>query len=406
MSADTFIGQFISSTFQRLLQLSDNGSYITDGTGSIVNLIFTTSSHALTASYVPGVTATNPGGTEGSIQFNSSNTFQGSNNLTFNNSTNVLFITGSLILSGSANIAGVNYIDFLTTANPTHQEGRLHWTDDTKTLQVDTDVNNFMIELGHQSVVRVDNPYSFNLPIGTVVYISGSNGAGRPSVATASWEGDPTSAATLGFVAQTIPFTAGNKTGYVVTNGILRGVNTTGISVGSSLYLSSSGQFTNIVPDAPYHEVRLGKVIKSGADGIIYVNVMNGYELDELHDLSTTNATYGDLLMRSGSLWINTKQLSGSYQLTGSLNINGSVLINGVAIGSGGPETDPIFVAKSASFATTGSNTFIGNQYITGSVYITGSFGLTSFGNTEPTNPPSQVGLFYFTDTNLFISLQ
>ena len=36
-------------------------------------------------------------------------------------------------------------------------------------------------------------------------------------------------------------------------------------------------------------------------------------------------------------------------------------------------ETDPIFVAKSASLATTGSNNFKGNQNITGSTTITGS---------------------------------
>jgi hypothetical protein len=38
-------------------------------------------------------------------------------------------------------------------------------------------------------------------------------------------------------------------------------------------------------------------------------------------------------------------------------------------------ETDPIFVAKSASLATTGSNSFNGNQIITGSLTITGSSG-------------------------------
>jgi hypothetical protein len=36
-------------------------------------------------------------------------------------------------------------------------------------------------------------------------------------------------------------------------------------------------------------------------------------------------------------------------------------------------ETDPIFVAKSGSLATTGSNIFIGNQTITGSINLTGS---------------------------------
>lgn len=51
MSADNLIGQYISSTFRKLLQLSDSGSYITDGTGSVVNILPVTSSYALTASY-------------------------------------------------------------------------------------------------------------------------------------------------------------------------------------------------------------------------------------------------------------------------------------------------------------------------------------------------------------------
>ena len=36
-------------------------------------------------------------------------------------------------------------------------------------------------------------------------------------------------------------------------------------------------------------------------------------------------------------------------------------------------ETDPVFISKSASLATTGSNTFIGNQTITGSLLLSGS---------------------------------
>jgi len=37
-------------------------------------------------------------------------------------------------------------------------------------------------------------------------------------------------------------------------------------------------------------------------------------------------------------------------------------------------ETDPVFVAKSASLATTGSNVFVGNQTITGSLVVTNNF--------------------------------
>ena len=52
------------------------------------------------------------------------------------------------------------------------------------------------------------------------------------------------------------------------------------------LFLSSSGQITNVAPDAPLHEVRLGKVIVSDAtNGSIYIDIMNGYELDEIHNV-------------------------------------------------------------------------------------------------------------------------
>jgi hypothetical protein len=361
MSADNLTTQYISSTFQRLLQLSENGNYITDGTGSVVSFLFTTSSHALTASYVPGVTATTPGGGLWSLQFNSASTFQGSNNLTFNNDSTTLFITGTIQLSGSAAIQGVNYVDYnvsLPAGFPTFNTGRLHWVDDTKTLGLDTDVNGVTIELGHQQIVRVVNETGVTISKGSVVYITGSSGQ-RPGIARASYTDENDSATTLGIVAQTIAGSGGSTTGYVVSKGILRGVDTRGIPAGSSLYLSSSGQYTTVKPQAPLHDVRLGKVIYQGAsanNGIIYVDIQNGYEIDELHDVRIVNASDGDLLTRSGSLWINTKQLTGSYILTGSFTVTGSLNIQ--------PET------------------------------------------VSPTNSPSTAGQFYFTNTDLYISLE
>ena len=91
MSADNFTGQYISSTFQRLLQLSDNGNGITDGTGSAVNFLPINVNNALTASYVSGITTVTPGDGLWAIQFNSASTFQGSSNLTFNSNSSILF---------------------------------------------------------------------------------------------------------------------------------------------------------------------------------------------------------------------------------------------------------------------------------------------------------------------------
>ena len=319
--------------------------------------------------------------------------------------------TGSLLVT-SSHISTVDYIDFNPNiTNPGFLTGRVHWTDDTKTLQIDTDVNNFEIEVGHQNVIRVRNTTGGILTKGKIVYINGESG-NRPTVVTASWDGDPSSASTLGWVAENIN---DNQTGYVITNGIIRGINTNIYLPGTQLYLSSSGNYTSTIPISPKHEVRLGKTITQATQGTIYIDVMNGYELGELHDVLITSASNGDLISwNSGSqVWKNTKTLSGSYGISGSLNVtsatgsfsgsftgNGSGLFSGSFSGSitsnlqevtdnGSVTTNAITASGiqtndfhligdgtvTGSFTISGSNTFknIGPAQFTGSVNITGS---------------------------------
>jgi len=64
-------------------------------------------------------------------------------------------------------------------------------------------------------------------------------------------------------------------------------------------------------------------------------------------------------------------------------------------------ETDPIFVAKSASLATTGSNVFRGNQIVTGSLFTTGSN--TLIGSTTLTGSLSISGSTTQTGNNILI---
>jgi hypothetical protein len=70
----------------------------------------------------------------------------------------------------------------------------------------------------------------------------------------------------------------------------------------------------------------------------------------------------------------NTGSFTGSF--IGSLQGTASWATNALLAVSASnyQETDPVFVAKSASLATTGSNTFIGNQTITGSLVVTNNF--------------------------------
>jgi hypothetical protein len=299
-------------------------------------------------------------------------------------------ITGSLLLSAS-HISTADYIDFnpnLTAGVPTFNTGRLHWVDDTKTLGLDTDVNGSVIELGHQHVTRVVNLTNSTISKGRVVYITGSQGT-RPGIATASYTDENDSATTLGLVMHDIVSSGGNSNGYVVTKGIIREVNTSGLSAGASLYLSSSGQYTTIKPQAPLHDVRLGKVIVGNSTnaGVIYVDIQNGYEIDELHNVRIIGDTSGDLIVKSGSLWINTKQLTGSYQLTGSLT---ATSFTGSLYGTASwaqhaisasyyNEQDPIFTAVSGTFATTASfNAFTSSYSIDSASFSSSIASLTA----------------------------
>ncbi len=53
-----------------------------------------------------------------------------------------------------------------------------------------------------------------------------------------------------------------SKYGEVTVIGKLVGINTQGMNAGDLLYLSSSGQFTNVAPQAPLQIVVLGEVLR------------------------------------------------------------------------------------------------------------------------------------------------
>ena len=280
-------------------------------------------------------------------------------------------ISGGLTITGSTFISGglsTQYIDFDINAAPAFSTGRVSWVDDTKTLAIDTDLNNFQIEVGHQNVIRVRNETGTTISRGRVVYLSGSSG-NRPLIYTSSYEIDPTSAGTVGLVAADI---STSNNGYVISNGLIRDINTTAYTAGAVLYLSSSGQLTTTPSIAPLHSVRLGKVITSAVSGIIHVDVDNGYEIGELHDVvdTSTSTTYGALLTKSGSVWKDGYQLTGSYGLTGSLN---ATSFTGSLFGTASWATNTLTAsyvlnAVSSSFSSTAS--FTPNAITTASVNL------------------------------------
>lgn len=168
-------------------------------------------------------------------------------------------------------------------------------------------------------LVYVKNTTGAQINKGTVVRILDSTGD-NPLIATASYNSEGLSANTLGITNENI---ANDGFGYVMTEGKFLGLSTDAYTAGQLLYLGPGGTIVGTTPVAPLHAVRLGQVLRvQQNNGSMYVRIDNGYELGELHNVHDTSNgnSYGDLLMKSGSVWTNTKQLSGSYSITGSLN--------------------------------------------------------------------------------------
>jgi nitrogen fixation protein len=144
------------------------------------------------------------------------------------------------------------------------------------------------------------------------VKVTGATG-GRLSVGLAQGNTDLNSADTIGLVTETI---ATNQEGFIITVGQIEDINTTGSlqgetwSDGDVLYLSPTvaGKLTNIKPTgATGHIVVMGYVEYAHANhGKIYVKIMNGWELDELHNVSITSPTGGATLQYQAStqLWV------------------------------------------------------------------------------------------------------
>lgn len=184
-----------------------------------------------------------------------------------------------------------------------------------------------------QTDVYCKNSSGYQIDKGMVVRITGSVGD-NPLIVTASWDSELTSANTLGIATETI---ANNAFGMIITEGVLVGVDTQGMTAGQLIYLGANGAFTTNVPTPSFHSVRLGEVLRvQSNNGSIYVRVDNGAELEELHNVidTSTTASYGDLLVKSGSVWKNSKQLTGSYAITGSHIVTGSLVVTGSVAGN------------------------------------------------------------------------
>lgn len=285
----------------------------------------------------------------------------------------------NLPLTTSA-ITNPDYIDFNTgSAAPAWKAGRVFWDNADGCLSVYNAEQDVTLQVGQENWTKIYNDTGVTILNGTPVRIIGTHGD-YPEVVLA--QSIATSGSSnlvnqiLGIATHDIE---ASTYGFITTQGLVRGLNTSAYNDGDTLYVSqTAGQLIATPPDAPYEIIPVAQVVKAspGGSGIIYVAVQQPLDFTDLSTVRSTGTyQYGDIwtYIPSGSfgVWTHQKQLSGSYGLTGSLN---ATSITGSFTGSlnGATIDNTAWVSYTPSWTAASVNPVIGNGTITGQYKVIG----------------------------------
>jgi hypothetical protein len=218
----------------------------------------------------------------------------------YNDLSNLPTIPAAQIQSDwtQANTAALDYIKNKPTLPATVG-------DMTKAVYDQLDVG--IVESAHKEMVAVINKTGANVPEGSIVYLKTSSASGTyPEIVLATATTEVGSSKTIGAVYEDI---ANDATGYVVTSGEVRNLDTSAYSIGDRLWLgTTAGSVTTTPPAEPNHTVFIGTVTRAqNGNGRILYAIQNGYELNELHGVQVTSeANRQGLFYNSTSgLWEN-----------------------------------------------------------------------------------------------------
>ncbi len=203
-------------------------------------------------------------------------------------------------------IGDPTWIQFNTTGTATPAVGRLNWNETDGTFEFQMKGGNVTQQIGMEQVLLCKSSTNGGLVEGKVVYPTGSDGSNL-LVAYGLANAETTSTRTLAVMTESA---TGGAKGYATTFGLVRGLNTDHLVEGQAVWPSPTvaGDTTATKPSAPNHAVLVGFCLrKSVNNGVLFVSISNGWELEELHNVKITNPTDGQVLKYQAStgLWIN-----------------------------------------------------------------------------------------------------
>lgn len=245
---------------------------------------------------------------------------------------------------------------------------------------------------------------------GQAVYVSGASGT-NILISKASNNTEAKSSKTLGIALQNF---AVNDQGYIITEGLLEGINTSSATIGDPIWLGINGNLLFGLankPIAPANLVYLGVVTRVNTNnGEIFVHIQNGFELEELHNVKITNPSNGQVLKYNSvtGLWENATDQAGTGTVT-SVNASGGtgISVSGVPITTSGTititNTAPDQIVSLSGAGTTSisgtypSFTITSNDQYTGTVTSVSASGGT--GISVSGSPITSSGTLTITNT-------
>jgi len=341
----SYTTQALSASYANTASYVENAqtaSYVLSASYAISSSYAITASHALNALTASFITASNVYGPYGSNSVISASYAQTAS------------YAQNIIISGSIN--NVDYIDFNTgSSEPAWKSGRVYWNNTDGALSVYNAEADISLQVGQENWVRAYNASGVLITNGTAVRLVGSHGD-SPEIQLArsiQVSGSVTrDNQILGIATHDIEI---NSFGFITTQGLVKGLNTSAFLDGDRLYVSSSaGKLTKTPPTAPYEIIPAGIVVKAspGGSGIIYADPQQPIDFTDLSSVEIGDYAYGDIFtyIKSGSIgvWKHTNQLSGSYGVTGSWS---ATSFTGSLLGTASYATQ----ALSSSYATTSS---------------------------------------------------
>jgi len=233
----------------------------------------------------------------------------------------------------TASAVSASYFDLdniVSSSAPVYKEGRIFYDAELGALTVYNDESEISLQVGQETYIRVFNNGIFSIVNGTPVYISGSQGDYPycwPAVSQDHTVHGINENHIIGVATHTIEAAS---TGYVTTQGTVRGIDTSNFAAGDILFVSSSvGQITNIQPPNPFDVITVGYVVRSHPSaGIIYVYPKEPTHITRVSEFTqSANYSDGDLWVYNSTktVWENRKtnvNISGSF--SGSFSGNGT----------------------------------------------------------------------------------